>query len=45
MNAKEKAMWMELLESLCQLDRHKVEVYARELLILHGGIAKEPEKE
>lgn len=45
MNAKEKAMWIELLENLCHLDRHKVEVYARELLKLHGGIAKEPEKE
>ena len=39
MNAKEKAMWMELLESLCHLDRHKVEVYARTLLELHGGLA------
>lgn len=45
MNAEEKNRWLELLENLCHLDRHKVEVYARELLKLHGGIAKEPEKE
>lgn len=45
MSADEKARWMELLETLCPIDRYKVEIYAAELLKLHGGIAKPPAEE
>lgn len=44
MSADERARVLALLESLCQLDLYKVEIYAKTLLELRGGIAKGPEE-
>lgn len=40
MSADDRARVLALLESLCQLDMYKVEIYAETLLEIHGGIAK-----
>lgn len=40
MSADDRDRVLALLETLCPLDRYKVEIYAAELLKLHGGIAK-----
>lgn len=44
MSAYDRARVLALLESLCQLDMYKVEIYAETLLELRGGIAKGPEE-
>lgn len=37
MSADDRARVLALLESLCQLDLYKVEIYAETLLEIHGG--------
>lgn len=44
MSADDRDRVLTLLESLCQLDLYKVEIYAKALLEIHGGIAKRPEE-
>lgn len=44
MSADDRARVLALLESLCQLDLYKVEIYAETLLKLRGGIVKGQEK-
>lgn len=44
MSADDRARVLALLESLCKLDLYKVEIYAKTMLELRGGIVKGPEK-
>nr|DAR14770.1 MAG TPA: hypothetical protein [Caudoviricetes sp.] len=44
MSADDRARVLALMESLCQLDMCKVEIYAETLLELRGGIEKAPEE-
>lgn len=43
MSAEDRARVLALLERLCQLDLYKVEIYAKTLLELRGGIEKATE--
>ena len=40
MSADDRARVLALLESLCQLDLYKAEIYAETLLEIHGGLKK-----